>query len=1220
MAVAPWVLWPLVDRTPRSWPWRITRSALAVACLGGVNAVASGAALVLPAIWFLTRKPAVRTYAWGCVWLGAVFSAIAWWLAPLFLLGRYSPPFLDWIEGIAVTSSTASLFEAVRGTSAWLGFLQLTSGPTWPGGFVFVSEPALILATLVVAAAGLVGLSLRAHVAERLFLAVSVSVGLLLLTAGHVGGADPFFADSIRALLDGSLAPLRNMHKFDLVVRIPLALGAMATIHAAASQAARARLVPILVPLCVSMVVLSLAAPAVVGSIAKPEAYSAIPQHWRDAAKWLDNQADDGAVLVLPAFSFADFEWGSTKDNPLQALSERAFVHRDAVPLGSAGATRFLDGLEAELGTGAGGEHVREVLATAGIRYVLLPNDLRLDVAGNDLFRVHSALEKSGLRVAASFGETRGGLEGELRTMDYRTVLERPRIDVYDVSPTGATILPLTGVRRAQSTAPENLMDLARYGRTSVAWLDGDGHGQAASGSVLAMDGRTAREVDFGLITGNRSHLLSGHEAPRQDRAVHDFVIAPGQPRTVQSWDGVAAVTASSSASDAGATLRLGPGYGPAAAVDGDPETGWVSGRFGAAVGEWLQLDFERPTTIREVSVRVFGQANLGASPTTLAIETERGSVTLPVFPNGLAEGFAEPGVTRWLRVSLESTTDDPENGFGVAEIVLPDREVLPRTQVPGSPGGAFHILRRDQAGVPQCASVEGKMRCNPTIDSMAEEHTALRRSISVHGEPQAVIPYGRVSARDSPAIDALLNHPAGVLATASSRLVAGIATRPGGAVDGDIRSGWVAGDGDLEPVLTLELPEPRTVAGMEFVVDDALAASRPREVRVEFDDDTTITRRVSADGRIRFAPREVREARLTFIASDATVSIDSTTARRSILPVGVSEVVLTGAEDLNVSLAGSQATGVPCGFGPTLTINGRELTTRVYGTLDELRRDGSLRWEMCGNEPIRLTAGENLIDVVRSGEFIPDSVVLAPSGSPLRWQQLDRAPISRPTSTSLTVATAPDIHDRLIAVPQNYSTGWEARDEAGKVLEEVRVNGWMQGWVLPAGSGELEATFTPQRVYTGSLSVGVFLLVGLVLLSFDWRHSARGRSWLGPPAPSGRPGYLVPFALLTALAVIAGGWLLLLAAAAVVALAGTLLHRSPSARRLLLVLVPGGILTAGLIVAANPWPRGQANVSSGVVAALILSATVLSLTLATWPVADSPYRGRRRSRDGIEP
>ncbi|GMA19696.1 hypothetical protein GCM10025862_39820 [Arsenicicoccus piscis] len=90
MAVAPWVLLPLVAERGRLRT-RVLLSALAFGCIGGVNAVASGAALVLPTLWWLTRRP-VRTALRGFVaWLGACLLAGLWWIGPLLVLGRYSP-------------------------------------------------------------------------------------------------------------------------------------------------------------------------------------------------------------------------------------------------------------------------------------------------------------------------------------------------------------------------------------------------------------------------------------------------------------------------------------------------------------------------------------------------------------------------------------------------------------------------------------------------------------------------------------------------------------------------------------------------------------------------------------------------------------------------------------------------------------------------------------------------------------------------------------------------------------------------------------------------------------------------------------------------------------------------------------------------------------------------------------------------------------------------
>ena len=60
---------------------------------------------------------------------------------------------------------------------------------------------------------------------ERRFLIYGALAGLTLLTMGYVGTLDSPFAPQFRALLDGPLAPLRNVHKFEPVLRLPIALG-----------------------------------------------------------------------------------------------------------------------------------------------------------------------------------------------------------------------------------------------------------------------------------------------------------------------------------------------------------------------------------------------------------------------------------------------------------------------------------------------------------------------------------------------------------------------------------------------------------------------------------------------------------------------------------------------------------------------------------------------------------------------------------------------------------------------------------------------------------------------------------------------------------------------------------------------------------------------------------------------------------------------------------
>ena len=89
--------------------------------VGGVNAAATFAVIPLGAVWLLTREPRPAAHAADAVVAGRSRSwAPLWWLVPLFVLGAYSPPFLDFIESASITTFPTTLFDALRGTSNWV--------------------------------------------------------------------------------------------------------------------------------------------------------------------------------------------------------------------------------------------------------------------------------------------------------------------------------------------------------------------------------------------------------------------------------------------------------------------------------------------------------------------------------------------------------------------------------------------------------------------------------------------------------------------------------------------------------------------------------------------------------------------------------------------------------------------------------------------------------------------------------------------------------------------------------------------------------------------------------------------------------------------------------------------------------------------------------------------------------------------------------------------
>lgn len=112
--------------------------------MGSINAVATAAACLVAIIWWLSHKPN-RTWLTFTAWW-ALFVALGtlWWIVPLLLLGKISPPFLDYIESAGVTTQWASLAEILRGTDSWTPFVspERIAGASWSPNPQQSSPPA----------------------------------------------------------------------------------------------------------------------------------------------------------------------------------------------------------------------------------------------------------------------------------------------------------------------------------------------------------------------------------------------------------------------------------------------------------------------------------------------------------------------------------------------------------------------------------------------------------------------------------------------------------------------------------------------------------------------------------------------------------------------------------------------------------------------------------------------------------------------------------------------------------------------------------------------------------------------------------------------------------------------------------------------------------------------------------------------------------------------
>jgi arabinofuranan 3-O-arabinosyltransferase len=271
-------------------------------------------------------------------------------------------------------------------------------------------------------------------------------------------------------------------------------------------------------------------------------------------------------------------------------------------------------------------------------------------------------------------------------------------------------------------------------------------------------------------------------------------------------------------------------------------------------------------------------------------------------------------------------------------------------------------------------------------------------------------------------------------------------------------------------------------------------------------------------------------------------------------LGVGVSELGIAG---LDVG-DGAAVVDVPCGQGPVVTVDGAPRQTSLRTTVAALRSLQPVDLGLCGADATTgpLAPGPHRFAALSSDTFAVRSATLLRTGvtgaAPADGRQA--ADVGRWGREHRTVRVGGRTEPTLLVVPESVNPGWVATLD-GRELRTQTVDGWQQGYVLPAGrAGEVVLDFRPGAVYHAALVAGAVAVLVLFLLLL---LPARGAV---PPAAGRdrRARAAVALAVVAAIALIGGGWGLL-------ALAGTtVLGRVVRRRWVLGALAATSLVTAG--------------------------------------------------------
>jgi len=294
------------------------------------------------------------------------------------------------------------------------------------------------------------------------------------------------------------------------------------------------------------------------------------------------------------------------------------------------------------------------------------------------------------------------------------------------------------------------------------------------------------------------------------------------------------------------------------------------------------------------------------------------------------------------------------------------------------------------------------------------------------------------------------------------------------------------------------------------------------------------------ADGTIEFsAPVRTDQVTVTITEASIRQSLSSVSFVNSLLPVGISEISLTGPGQPLPAPAGQVRFG--CSAGLALIVDGVRLPLSVTASRADVLAGGPVLTRPCGASPTVLNAGAHTIelastplaraDAIRAvSDALPAGLGLSAGAGQSAGPGLSAGAIGssaprvlswQATSRAIAVPGGPA---SILQIRENQNGGWQASLN-GHRLTAIRVDGWQQGFLLPAGaSGIVRLSFAPQQPFEIGLAVGVLAVLVLVVLAVV---GVRRRRITQPAAlaDAGWPGWLRLLALALAMLLLAGLW-----------------------------------------------------------------------------------------------
>ncbi len=628
--------------------------------------------------------------------------------------------------------------------------------------------------------------------------------------------------------------------------------------------------------------------------------------------------------------------------------------------------------------------------------------------------------------------------------------------------------------------------------------------------------------------TDNRLPVFAGVAATLGDDA--------DDMRSVTVQDGPYAVAATAY----GNPVTFIPADRAVYAADGDIDTRWAVAAFSEARGEVIRLTYPSPTVIDEI---VLLQPQVALNPavppnrwiTEIAIRADGSHLATVALgdesrlPPGQTVAF-DPVSVEVLDIEI-TDLDHPVRakydgvfGVGFAEIT------------PSVSGPVTESIRTPRAFVdalgPALADhgltvVLTRERSDPQEAVRRNPETAMRRIVVLPTERSFEVTGTARLRSDVPTtvVDEALGRGAVgrggealAVVTASEFLPGDLGSLPASAFDGRSDTFWTTPFDDKRGAwLQIDLPSGGRAEAEEIalwvVVDELHSVPAAFRVIVDGEDrgvfGTGLKLAESAYGslqRVRL-PVELRGARSVRLEVDeveSRLTRDWYSNELVDMPIAVAEVDLGAAR---LPAPGDIDTGC---IGGLLSVDGRDVPVRLQAPAGTALNRGEIALTGCGEVP---TAAGDVAVIVAAKRadgspwaFEVDRLVLhspgpaaepAPGavgsdGSDAAGSQAASGEVvfERVGESSYRVQIDPAPRDRLLVLGQSHDDGWMAHLDGEALDGPVLVDGFANGWWLPAGaSGTAEIVWAPQRAVDIALAVSAAAVLVAVILAFGARR-----------------------------------------------------------------------------------------------------------------------------------